>query len=73
MNTKTLETILRPDGRVSPPPEELPDHPVQVMVTFLEADEEISLTEPGDYLDQLTEFCPTPAKLSRGTRFPRSF
>jgi len=33
---KTLECVLQPDGKVTLPPDELPNHPVRVMVTILE-------------------------------------
>jgi hypothetical protein len=63
MSHKTLETVLHPDGRVSLPSTELPDHPVRVMVTFLETDEAAALSEPGDYLEQLTDY---EERLARG-------
>jgi hypothetical protein len=60
---KTLEGVLNPDGRVTLPPEELPVHPVRVMVTILESGEEQALSELGDYLDQLTDY---EDRLARG-------
>jgi hypothetical protein len=45
------------------PAAELPDHPVRVMVTFLEMDEQGFLTETGDYLAQLTDY---EERLARG-------
>lgn len=63
MTRKTLETVLHPDGRVTLPPAGLPDHPVRVFVTFLEPDEEAALAEPGDYLEQLTDY---EERLARG-------
>jgi hypothetical protein len=60
---KTLEGVLNPDGRVTLPPEELPEHPVRVMVTILESGEEKALSELGDYLDQLTDY---EDRLARG-------
>ncbi len=53
---RTLEGVLHPDGRVSLPQGELPDHPVRVMVTIVEPSEDASLAEPGDYLQQLTDY-----------------
>lgn len=63
MTPKSVDTVLQPDGRVDLPPEELPDHPVRVRVTFLQADEEATLAEPGDYLEQLTDY---EERLARG-------
>jgi hypothetical protein len=63
MTYKTLETTLEPDGRVLLSAEELPIHPVRVLVTFLDPDEEASLSQPGDYLDRLTDY---EERLSRG-------
>jgi hypothetical protein len=60
---KTLEGVLNPDGRVTLPPEELPEHPVRVMVTILESGEEQALSELGDDLDQLTDY---EDRLARG-------
>jgi hypothetical protein len=60
---RTLEGVLHPDGRVSLPPRELPDHPVRVMVTIVEPSEEALLAEPGDYLQQLTDY---EERLARG-------
>jgi hypothetical protein len=63
MTHKTLEGVLHPDGRVTLPLAELPDHPVRVMVTLLESDSDAALVEPGDYLDQLTDY---EERLARG-------
>jgi hypothetical protein len=60
---RTLEGVLNPDGHMVLPPDELPEHPVRVMVTILESDEEDSLSEMGDYLDQLTDY---EERLARG-------
>lgn len=60
---KTVEGVLHPDGRMALPAAELPDHPVRVMVTFLEMDEQGFLTETGDYLAQLTDY---EERLARG-------
>jgi hypothetical protein len=60
---KTLEGVLNPDGRVVLPPDELPEHPVRVMVTILEGGEEAALADLGDYLDQLTDY---EERLARG-------
>jgi hypothetical protein len=56
MAYRTLEGVLNPDGRVILPPHEVPDHSVRVMVTILEADENAALSEPGDYLHNLTDY-----------------
>lgn len=60
---KTLLGTLHPDGRVSLPAEELPSHPVRVMVTIVEEAEEAKLAEPGDYLHQLVDY---EERLARG-------
>jgi hypothetical protein len=60
---KTLETVLNPDGRVTLPPDALPEHPVRVMVTILDGGEEEALWEVGDYHDQLTDY---EDRLARG-------
>ncbi len=60
---RTLETTLQPDGRVLLPREELPTHPVRVMVTFLETNDEAALSEPGDYLERLMDY---EERLARG-------
>jgi hypothetical protein len=62
MTYRTIEGTLNPDGTVSLPPGELPQNPVRVMVTLLE-DADAALTEPGDYLDQLTAY---EERLARG-------
>jgi hypothetical protein len=63
MVQKTLEGVLHTDGQVILPPEALPDHPVRVMVTFLEVDDDAALAEPGDYLAQLADY---EERLARG-------
>lgn len=63
MTYKTLEGILHPDGRLTLSPDELPEHPVRVMVTLLEDGGEAELSELGDYLDQLTDY---EDRLARG-------
>lgn len=60
---RTVESQLNPDGRLTLSPDQLPDHPVRVMVTILETDEENALTELGDYLEQLTDY---EERLARG-------
>lgn len=62
MTYKTFEGTLNPDGTLILPPGELPRSPIRVMVTLLE-DADASLSEPGDYLDQLTEY---EERLARG-------
>lgn len=56
MTYKTVEAILHPDGKLSLPAAELPAHPVRVMLTILEDDEDGQLAAPGDYLEQLTSY-----------------
>jgi hypothetical protein len=63
MISKTLEGMLNPDGRVTLPPDELPEHPVRVLVTFLGDGEGDTLSELGDYLRQLTDY---EDRLARG-------
>jgi len=63
MIPKTLEGVLNPDGRLTLPPDELPEHPVRVLVTILEGDEGDTLSELGDYLGQLTDY---EDRLARG-------
>jgi hypothetical protein len=58
-----MEGILRPDGTVSLSPGELPSHPVRVMLTILEPDEDALLAQPGDYLAQLSDY---EDRLARG-------
>jgi hypothetical protein len=60
---KTFEAVLNPDGRVTLPPDELPEHPVRVMLTILDSGPEEALWEVGDYLDQLTDY---EDRLARG-------
>lgn len=60
---KTLEATLTPDGRLSLSPHDLPQHPVRVMVTILEAGEDRDLSELGDYCDRLADY---EERLARG-------
>jgi hypothetical protein len=60
---KTVEGVLHPDGTITLPREELPNHDVNVMITILERGEEALLSEPGDYLNQLTDY---EERLARG-------
>ena len=62
MAYKTIEGVLHPDGKVILPQEELPDHPVRVIVTILE-DEQALPIELDDYLEQLTDY---EDRLARG-------
>lgn len=62
MTYTTVEGVLHPDGTVSLPPDQLPKAPVRVMVTLLD-DADAALTEPGDYLEQLTDY---EERLARG-------
>jgi hypothetical protein len=63
MTYKTLDGVLHPDGTLAVPAAELPDHPVRVMVTIMEPDEDATLAQPGDYLDRLTDY---EERLARG-------
>ena len=63
MTYKTLEGVLHPDGKVTLPAAEVPDHPVRVMVTILESGDEAALSEPGDYLETLSDY---EERLARG-------
>jgi hypothetical protein len=63
MTYKTLEGVLHPDGTVTLPQAELPGHPVRVMVTILEPHEDASLSEMGDYSQQLSDY---EERLARG-------
>ena len=63
MIPKTLEGVLNPDGRLTLPPDELPEHPVRVLVTILEGGEGDKLSELGDYLGQLIDY---EDRLARG-------
>lgn len=63
MTYRTLETMLHPDGRVTLSTAELPERSVRVLVTILEVEEEVALSEPGDYLERLTEY---EERLARG-------
>lgn len=60
---KTLEGVLHPDGKLALPDADLPDRPVRVMVTLLEANEDAALAEAGDYLERLTDY---EERLARG-------
>lgn len=63
MTYKTVEGILHPDGMLKLPTSDLPIKPVRVMVTLLEDDPDASLTELGDFANQLSEY---EEKLVRG-------
>lgn len=60
---KTVQGVLHPDGSVSLPGGELPDHDVDVMITILESSEDAMLSEVGDYLNQLSDY---EERLARG-------
>ncbi len=62
MTYQTLECVLRPDGTVSLPPNQLPSKPVRVMVTMLESTDE-NLSDLGDYASALAEY---EDRLARG-------
>ena len=63
MVPKRLKGMLNPDGRSPLPPDQLPEHPVRVVVTILANGEEDTLAELGDYSDQLTDY---EDRLARG-------
>ena len=63
MTFRTLETTLQPDGRLTLSKSELPAKAVRVMVTMLDADEDLQLTELGDYNTALTDY---EDRLARG-------
>jgi hypothetical protein len=56
MSFQTFEGVLYPDGKLSLQTQDLPSHPVRVMVTLMEQQEERPLTELGDYHEQLTSY-----------------
>jgi hypothetical protein len=58
-----VQGVLHPNGTLSLPAEDLPDHAVPVMVTIMESDEAESPVDPGDYLTTLTEY---EERLARG-------
>ena len=60
---ETFEGVLHPDGKVTLLHEQLPDHPVRVLVTILGPGEEEQLADVGDYLEQLTDY---EERLARG-------
>jgi hypothetical protein len=60
---RTVEGVLHPDGTLTLPQEELPGHPVRVMVTLLEATDDAALAELGDYAAQLADY---EERLARG-------
>jgi hypothetical protein len=63
MTYKTLEGVLHPDGKVALPRDEMPDHPVRVLVTILDCGDEAAVAELGDYHEQLTDY---EERLARG-------
>ncbi len=63
MTYKTVQGILNPNGTLTLAGEDLPDHPVPVMVTILEPDETNSLAELGDYQANLLDY---EERLARG-------
>ncbi len=56
MAYRTVESILHPDSHLTLPPSELPRHPVRVMVTILEEDDEDTLADIGDYSESLADY-----------------
>jgi hypothetical protein len=56
MMYETVEAVLHPDGRVTLPPDKLPESPVRVLITILGPDREELTSEPGDYLRQLVGY-----------------
>ncbi len=63
LNTRTVEGVLHPDGRVTLPPEELPNRPVRVKITLLKEPDDDAQSDLGDYLGQLTDY---EERLARG-------
>ena len=60
---KTLEGVLQPDGKITFAQATPPPRAVRVLVTILEDAEDQSLSEMGDYLQQLTDY---EERLARG-------
>ena len=56
MTYKTIPAVLHPDGKPSVPLAELPERPVRVIVTFMDADESAILSEIGDYEATLADY-----------------
>lgn len=54
---------MRVNGKLVLSGEEMPDHPVPVMVTILERSEEATLSELGDYQPRLADY---EDRLTRG-------
>ena len=63
MTYVTVQGVLNPDGKLILTGANLPDHPVAVMVTILEPDEAMALSQPGDYLGNLVDY---EERLARG-------
>ena len=63
MTYRTVHGILQPDGTLRLTGEPLPDHPVSVMVTILDADEDKVLADLGDYHNGLVDY---EERLARG-------
>ena len=63
MSYKTVQGILHPNGTLTLTGDELPAHPVPVMVIILEPDEELALANLGDYHGKLTDY---EERLARG-------
>ena len=63
MVPKRLQGMLNADGRITLPTDELPERPIRVIVTILEDEEEDTLSELGDYSNQLTAY---ESRLARG-------
>ena len=63
MTFKTIEGVLHPDGTLTLPKQDLPDHDVRVMVTLLEGTADAALAEVGDYNEQLQDY---EERLARG-------
>ena len=56
MSYKTVQGILHPNGTLTLTGDQLPAHPVPVMVIILEPDEELALANLGDYHGKLTDY-----------------
>jgi hypothetical protein len=60
---QTFSATLHPDGKVTLPLDQLPPHPVRVLVTIMQDSEDALLTELGDYQQQLMDY---EERLARG-------
>lgn len=56
MTYTTLEGVLHPNGSLALPPDAIPAHSVRVLVTLLEDGDDASLSDLGDYHEQLSHY-----------------